>query len=398
MSEEVFAENASEASNLCFDPHSPELSPEWAYELYSQLRSQCPVSPGNNYGGYWTLSRYADVRAAAMDPETFSSTGGVYVPPVSDNRFPPIDYDPPEHAQFRQLIAPLTSAVAAKQLEPEIQSTVDGLVDAFIDRGRADLVEELSVPLPLSVITQLYGLDSGQADDIRDYSLEFLEHASDEQGREVMERVCAYWTKIFQERRADPREDFISELLRTNEEIGVNDETLANMMFILTYAGHDSTALGLGNTLLYLAEHPEVQQRLVEDPKLIPTAIDEILRYETPLHWFPRQLTVDTCFAGQEMKQGERVILNFASANRDSEVFDNPDDVVIDRKPNRHVAFGAGVHSCPGMPLARLEIRTAVQTLLTRMPGFRVSGEVERTDPLEGGGRHLGVRTLPVSW
>lgn len=398
MSEEILDKYTSEQPELCFDPHSSDLSPERAYELYSRLRSRCPVSPGDKYGGYWTLSRYADVRAAAMDSETFSSTGGVYVPPVSDNRFPPIDYDPPEHSRFRQLIAPLTSAAAAKRMEPEIQSTVDGLIDEFIDRGEADLVTELAVPLPLSVITQLYSLDSRQADDIREYSLEFLEHASDAKGREVMDRVCAYWTKIFQDRRAEPRGDFISELLRTNEEIGADDETLANMMFILTYAGHDSTALGLGNTLLYLAEHPDVQRRLIDNPKLITTAVDEILRYETPLHWFPRQLTADTCFAGRQMKQGERVILNFASANRDSEIFDSPDEVVIDRKPNRHVAFGAGIHTCPGMVLAKSEIRTAVQALLTRIPGFRVNGHVERTDPLEGGGRHLGVRTLPVNW
>ncbi len=385
-------------TDACFDPHSPDLSPERAYELYAQLRAQCPVSRGDRYGGYWTFTRYADVRAAAMDPHTYSSTGGVYVPAVSDNRFPPIDYDPPEHRQFRALIGPLTSAPAAKAMQPEIQAMVDTLIDSFIARGQADLVEELSVPLPLSVITRLYSLDEQQSADIRDYSLEFLEHASDEKGRDVIDRVRAYWVRLFAERRATDGRDFISQLLEANEEIGANDETLANMMFILTYAGHDSTALGLSNTLLYLAQHPQVQHHLSEDPTQIPLAVDEILRYETPLHWFPRQLTTDTCVAGQEMKAGERVLLNFASANRDEEVFESADDVVIDRKPNRHVAFGVGIHSCPGMPLAKLEIRVAVETMLRRVPGFRVCGDVERTDPLEGGGRHLGVRALPVTW
>lgn len=384
--------------DVSYDPHSRELSPEQAYRIYERLRTECPVAHGDKYGGYWVLSRYSDIRSAAMDHTTYSSTGGVYVPAVSDNRFPPIDYDPPEHAKFRKLIAPLTNAAAAKMMEPKIQSTVDDLVNAFIDRGRAELVAELAVPLPLDVITTLYGLGPQNARDIRDYSLEFLEHASDEQGRAVIDRVSEYWVKLFAERRAQPGGDFISELLRINDEIGVNDETLANMMFILTYAGHDSSALGLSNVLLYLAEHPQEQQRLIDEPDLVPTAIDEILRYESPLHWFPRQLTTDTQLGEAFMKAGERVILLFASANRDAEVFDHPDEVVIDRKPNPHLAFGAGIHSCPGMPLARTEIRLAVSTLLERIPGFRVDGTVMRTNPLEGGGRHLGVRKLPVTW
>ncbi|NMI00748.1 cytochrome P450 [Pseudonocardia sp. K10HN5] len=283
-------------------------------------------------------------------------------------------------------------------MDPKIQATVDRLVDAFIDRGRAELVDELSTPLPLDVITQLYDLDAEQSAHIRSYSLEFLEHASGPRGREIIDRVCAYWISLFDERRAEPREDFITGLLEANQELHASDEELANMMFILTYAGHDSTALGLSNTLLYLAEHPEVQQRLIDEPKLVPSMIDEILRYETPLHWFPRQLTKDTCLRGMDMKAGERVLLLFASANRDPEVFDRADEIVIDRRPNRHLAFGAGIHTCPGMALAKLETKLAVETVLRRIPGFRVDGTVERTDPLEGGGRHLGVRTLPVTW
>jgi cytochrome P450 len=381
-----------------FDPHSPDLSPERAYALYADLREQCPVSHGDRYGGYWSLSRYADVRAAALDHDTYSSTGGVYLPAVSDSRFPPIDYDPPEHAGFRTLIAPLTSGAAAKAMEPKIQATVDRLIDAFIDRGSAELVEELAIPLPLDVIMQLYDLGPEHAEDIRRYSLEFLEHAGGQRGREVIDEVCRYWIDLFEQRRREPQDDFITHLVQANEELGADDPTLANMMFILTYAGHDSTALGLSNTLLYLAEHPELQQQLVERPRLVTSAIDEILRFETPLHWFPRQLTRDTELHGQRMAAGDCVILLFAAANRDPEAFDRADEVVIDRRPNRHVAFGAGIHTCPGMALARAEIRIAVETVLRRLPGFRVDGSVERTDPLEGGGRHLGVRKLPVTW
>ena len=131
---------------LVFDPHSPELTPDRAYELYSDLRATCPVARGEKYGGYWALSRYDDVKAAAMDHKRFSSTGGVYVPAVSEHRFPPIDFDPPEHANFRKLIAPLTSSAAAKQMEPAIQATVNRLIDSFIVTGRAELVEQMSIP------------------------------------------------------------------------------------------------------------------------------------------------------------------------------------------------------------------------------------------------------------
>ena len=383
-----------------FDPHSPDLSPEHAYRLYAELRSGCPVSRGEQYGGYWAVSRYADVKAVASDHATYSSTGGVYVPAVSDHRFPPIDYDPPEHAAFRKLIAPLTSGAAAKAMEPHIRATVDRLIDGFVGRGSAELVEELAIPLPLDVITQLYGLGPEQTEEIRAYSLEFLEHASGPQGRDVIDRVRAYWMAMFDDRRARPRDDFITGLVHANDEdgLGADDATLANMMFILTYAGHDSTALGLSNTLLYLAEHPDVQDRLRAEPALVTSTLDEILRYETPLHWFPRRLTTDACLADQELRAGERVILLFASANRDPEAFERADEILIDRKPNRHLAFGAGIHTCPGMALAKLEIRAAVEGLLARIPGFRVAGDVERTDPLEGGGRHLGVRSLPVTW
>ncbi|UZG55137.1 cytochrome P450 [Rhodococcus opacus] len=383
---------------LVFDPHSPELTPDRAYELYSDLRATCPVAHGEKYGGYWALSRYDDVKAAAMDDKRFSSTGGVYVPAVSEHRFPPIDFDPPEHAKFRKLIAPLTSSAAAKQMEPAIQATVNRLIDSFIDTGRAELVEQMSIPLPLDVITQLYGLHPGQANDIREYSLEFLKHASDSQGQAVVSRVCDYWTSVFDERRQNPGDDFISDLLKINFDLDVPDEMLANMMFILTYAGHDSTALGLGNTLLYLAEHPEVHAHLLDDESRIPVAIDEILRYHAPLHWFPRIATEDVPIGDAVIKAGERIMLLFGSANRDSEVFPDAGDIVLDRTPNRHLSFGAGIHSCPGMPLAKAEIRIAVTTMLRRLPGFHIDGEVERTSPLEGGGRHLGVRQLPVTW
>jgi cytochrome P450 len=393
------------AQHPVFDPHAPDLSPERAYQLYEQLRADCPVSRGEAYDGYWTVSRYADVKAVASDHDLYSSTGGVYVPAVSDHRFPPIDYDPPQHAGFRRLIAPLTSGAAAKAMQPYIRATVKELVDAFVDRGSAELVSELATPLPLHVITQLYGLGPEQTEEIRAYSLEFLEHASGPRGREVVDRVREYWMALFDERRSRPRDDFVTGLLRANdadaedgEAPGADDPTLANMMFILTYAGHDSTALGLSNTLLHLAEHPEVQRRLRDEPALVPSTIDEMLRYETPLHWFPRRLTADACLAGQQMRAGDRVILLFASANRDPAAFERPDEVVIDRRPNRHLTFGAGIHTCPGMALAKFEIRAAVEELLDRIPAFEVAGEVERTDPLEGGGRHLGVRRLPVTW
>lgn len=381
-----------------FDPHSPDLTPDRAYELYSELRATCPVSRGENYGGYWALSRYDDVKAAASDHKRFSSVGGVYVPPVSEHRFPPIDFDPPEHGNFRKLIAPLTSAAAAKQMEPAIQATADRLIDGFIDTGRAELVEQMSIPLPLDVITQLYSLDPEQADHIRGYSLEFLENAKGEGGRRIIQRVCDYWIEVFDQRRANPGNDFISQLLQMNFEFHVPDEVLANMMFILTYAGHDSTALGLSNALLYLAENPGIHEHLLEDESRIPLAIDEILRHQTPLHWFPRVATEDVAVADQMIKAGERIMLLFAAANRDGAVFPDPDEVVLDRKPNRHLAFGAGIHSCPGMPLAKAEMRIALTTILKRIPGFRVDGQVERTSPLEGGGRHLGVRRLPVTW
>jgi cytochrome P450 len=391
-------ESATE-DDLVYDPHAEGLTPERAFDLYARLRAQCPVARNDAHGGYWAISRYKDVRAAAGDYRRFSSAGGNFVPPISDFSFPPIEHDPPEHGKFRDLISPLTSAAAATEMEPRIQATVDGLIDRMLEKGSAELIEDFALPLPLDVITQLYDLGPEDVSAIRTYSLAFLEHGSDkDRAREIIAEVADYWIKLFADRRRNPTGDFVSQLVAKSPELGEPDEVLANMMFVLTYAGHDSTSLAIGNTLRHLAEHHDDQERLRRDESLIPMAIEEILRYETPVHWFPRVATTDVEIGGQTITTGERVLLIYGSANRDEEAFPNADHVVIDRSPNRHMSFGFGIHVCPGQPLAKTEMRIAVTTLLRRLPPFRINGKVERTEPLEGGGRHLGVRKLPVTW
>jgi cytochrome P450 len=217
-------------------------------------------------------------------------------------------------------------------------------------------------------------------------------------GAAELQKGVDYWKVIISDRRARPQDDFVSVVLASNAERladGMSDDEMAILMWSLTYAGHDSTALTLGNALGHLAEHPEDRQVLIEDPARLPDAIEEILRFYTPLHQFRRTLTRSTEVRGVAMTEGDPVLLLYASANRDGDVFDEPDSVKLDRSPNPHMSFGGGIHGCPGRFLARTEIRLALHTLLRRYPDFTLLAPVERTG-LEGGGRHMGVRRLLV--
>jgi len=372
-----------------FDHHDPTLDHRNVWDRYRELRERCPVARGERYGGYWVLSRYEDVKAAAQDHETFSSAAGMFLPAYSEIRIPPIEYDPPEHTWMRRLISPMTNAAVARGLEPDIQATIDALLGAIEPAEPVDLVERFALPLPLHVMTSLWGLTGEQGEDARRYSMAFLRGGSPE-----LQRGVDYWLEIVAERKTDPRDDFVSRVLALNEG-RMDDETIAILMWSLTYAGHDSTALSLGNVLAHLAEHPEDRAWLLEDRSRIPAAVNELLRFYTPLHQFRRTVARPTCVRGVGMQPGDPVLLVYASANRDEAVFADAERVHLDREENPHLAFGAGIHACPGRFLALTELRLAVETLLTRFPRYRLAGPVERTG-LEGGGRHLGVRRLPV--
>lgn len=382
-------------SAVQFDHHDPAWTHENVWSRYAELRELCPVSRSDAHGGYWVLSKYEDVKRAAEDDATYSSAQGMFLPSYSSIRIPLIEFDPPMHTWMRRLVSPMVNAAVAKRMEPDIQACIDELLDNVADIHRVDLVEVFALRLPLHVMTMLWGLSGEQGEDARSYSMEFLEGGAAE-----LQRGVEYWKVIIADRRTSPHDDFVSSVLAANDARSdadgrMADDEMAILMWSLTYAGHDSTALTLANALGHLAEHPEDLATLVADPARLPNAIEELLRFYTPLHQFRRTVTRPTELHGATLAEGDPVLLVYASANRDVAVFDEPDTVHLDRSPNPHMSFGGGIHGCPGRFLARTEIRLALQTVLERYPNFRLLEPAERTG-LEGGGRHMGVRRLLV--
>lgn len=339
-----------------------------------------------------------------MDAQTFSSAQGVYLPAVSDERFPLLEMDDPIHAAYRKVLGPRFNAVVAKKWEPRIREIINGLVDGFIERGEADLVADFAEPLPLTVIGELFGLDSERRVQVREDALAFLEVAQDKGGTDLtatakglFDRMIGRWEQLAARRRANPTDDLISVLVQADfGDYEVTDRDVAVTMHTLAFGGHDTTLLVLSNMLLHLAEHPEQRRRLIDDPLLIPAAVEELLRLLAPLHNFRRDVTVDTELGGQSIAAGDRVLLGWGAANRDPQRFPNPDDADFAR-PNirEHLTFGIGPHGCIGQFVARVELITALEVVLSRLGGYELNGTPRRTG-LTGGGHHHGVEYCPV--
>lgn len=387
------------------DPHDPSITADNLYPRYHDVRQQCPVSFHPNHGGFYLVTGYAECRAAALDATTYSSAEGVYLPPVSDIRIPPLELDPPEHTGFRRALGPLFTPADARAYEPFIDELTHRLIDGFVERGEAELIAEFVEPLPLALITEKFGLSDEQRERVRRDALAYLDNADGSaDSQAVIAAMIDYWEELVAERRAaggaaaaGTAGDLLSHLVNTSVDgFDPSDRQLAWTMFALTFGGHDSTILALGSALARLAEQPELLARLLDDRDLVGNAVEEFLRIDSPLHNFRRDVTTATTLGGVDLEAGDRVLLGWGAANRDPEKFPDPDAVLLDR-PNAkdHLAFGAGKHLCVGQFLARVEMRVAIEAILDRIPDFRAGGPIERSG-LTGGGHHHGVKRLPV--
>jgi cytochrome P450 len=367
-------------------------------EQLKDMRSKCPVAFTARGGGYWTLLKHADLMAAALDTETFGNGGS----PRHGVRLPPLEVDPPEHRPFRVLLNPFFMPNRVRALEPRVRAIASQLIDPLIVKGGGDLAKEFSYPLPVLTVCALLDLSEDLWPDIKRLSEESLAVESydpeeQKRARDAHRQLMNYARTVIEDRRRNPRDptaDIAAAIVGARiDEKPIDDETGAGMVRLLISAGHNSTTSGLGNALLYLAQHPEQQQHLRDNPSQLPAAIEELLRYETPVQSMPRYLKKEMVVHGRTLHAGERVDLMFGSANRDEQVFDNAEQCILDRKPNRHVAFGHGIHSCLGAPIARMEIRVAIEQLLQATGAVSISGQVSRPPY-----HRLGVDSLPVKF
>jgi len=361
-----------------FDHHSPEFAAN-PWGILEELRRSCPIARSDAYGGFWVVSRYQDITAIALDTATFSSASTL-IPAFNPYRMLPIHADPPEHAGYRHLLNRFFGVRAVRAAEPAIRACVTEAIDSFIERGRCDVMRNLAQPVATMRTMQLVGLpeekwegyaalahlhDTTRHDDPR--------HRMAEEGLRPLRQDLA---AVAQERRSHPREDDLVTAIVHSEVDGrrLSEREITDIMLFIIMAGIDTTKAAIGNMLLHLSKDLAARDALISDPDLIPRAVEEMLRYETSVPALARHATRDCIVRGQHIRKGEKLLLLWASADRDEEVFPEPNRVILDRSP-QHLAFGRGVHSCLGSTLAREEIRITLQEVLRRLPDYRVIEE-----------------------
>jgi cytochrome P450 len=357
-----------------------------AFPQYARLRDEAPVA-WNDTKGFWAVSRWDDVMAVSTDPETFCSGRGILVMEIGASYDSPptmMHTDPPEHTVYRKLVQPGFAPGRMRALEADVRRRAKLLVDE-IEAGRAvDFVETVAVPFPLYIISALLGIPDEDWQRFFEWSEAVIPGATDwpEEKRmalqaDMHETLLA--TTVA--RRADPRDDLISVLVQVEiEGRRLSDAELAMFLVQLLVAGNETTRNLVSGGLVALAERPEAWERLRRDRTLVPTAVEEMLRWTTPVVSFMRTATRHAELGGQAIREGDAVLMLYASANRDERQFGpNADRFDIGRDPNHHVAFGFGAHFCIGATLARIEARVLLEELLDRFETVEPAGNVTRS-------------------
>jgi cytochrome P450 len=387
-----------------FDVLSPEYV-EDPFRIWDELRRTCPVAHTERRGSTWLPTRYQDVVDLAHDVEHFSSTEAAVIPVMEDDPepteepvlpygLPPISADPPLHTWTRRLLLPWFSHRRVETYEPMTRELCARLVDGFVADGRADAAAGYAQQIPVRVIASILGVPAELSDTFTGWVRDFLEFADDpERRRRGMEELITYFVDQVARRRSEPGDDLLSELLHSQVDgAPVEESVVLGAAALVLIAGVDTTWSAIGSSLWHLATHPEDAKLLATDPEAMPLAIEELLRAYAPVT-MGRVVTEDIEFRGCPMREGDKVLMNFPGANRDPEAFEHPEQVILDRAHNRHVAFGSGIHRCAGSNLARMELRVALEEWLRRIPSFRLAEGAEVT---WAGGQVRGPRQLAV--
>lgn len=377
------------------------LDPAWVddpYPIWEELRGRCPVAHTPRFNeGTWLPVRFDDLATIAHDTATFSNNhDGLTAGGTSPrDRLPPITSDPPEHSAMRRAVLPFFAPRRIEAWRAAIEAHCTELAEAVAVRGHGDAAVDYAQHIPVGAIAAILGVDPADGDQFRTWIHDFAEVGA--RKPEVRIRANAdigkYMLAEIAKRRRQPSDDLISHLTQTEVDgQPLDDDTIRRMLLLQLLAGIDTTWSSIGAALWHLAANPLDRQRLVDEPELIPTAVEELLRAYAPVS-VVRRVTGDVEVAGAEMHAGDSVLMAFPAACRDPEVFEQADEVVIDRQRNRHAAFGLGIHRCLGSNLARLEMITAVGTWLHHIPEFELAPGANVT---WSAGQIRGPRTIPI--
>lgn len=372
------------------------------FPLYRELREESPLL-FDAAQEVWHVFRYDDVQRVLSEHPVFSSRMRAGREPDQNHLFASslISTDPPRHRQLRSLVSEAFTLRAVAALEPRIAEIVAELLDRVAGRGSMDLIDDFAYPLPVIVIAELMGIPAEDRDRFKRWSdivvSQVREYESSPARAAAQQEMAEYFFAMIERRRRDPGEDLISRLLAAQvdgEHLSVME--LLGFCALLLVAGNETTTNLLGNAVLTFTEWPGTIERLGAESGALPSAIEEVLRFRSPVQCMFRITTQDTTLGGTPIPAGSRLAAWIGSANRDGRQFPDPETFAVDRHPNRHLAFGQGIHFCLGAPLARLEARVALSALLARLPGLRLApgASLERIDSTI----IFGPRQLPVEW
>ena len=349
------------------------------YRTYEQLRRKDPVHRMRLIEA-WALTRYEDVQDVLADHKRFTNAERNY-DYMQYRTF--LDLDPPDHTRLRGLVSKAFTPRAVRELGPRIQELVDELLDAVAGKGRIDLISDFAFPLPVIVIAEMLGVPAQDRTRFREWSDDIalsvnplLNSEQIERVQQATEELFEYFEGIIEQRRQAPQNDMISALLAAEEEGDrLTHEELLSTLMLLLVAGNETTRNLIGNGMLALLKNPAQLQRLREHPELLDSAINELLRYDSPVQMDARNAIDDVEIGGKRIAAGQRILAIVGAANRDPQIFANPDELDIGRDEVSHLSFGRGIHYCLGSPLAILEGRIAFTSLLDRFSSIRLASE-----------------------
>jgi cytochrome P450 len=385
-----YREGMSSSDTLEFNPFLPEVH-EDPYPLYHRLRAEDPVH--RSPLGFWVLTRHADVLAVLRDPRMsrdprrservalLRASAEVDELLASEEAAPSMLFvDPPDHTRLRTLVNKAFTPAAVERLRPRVEEIVAGLLDRAAGAGAMDVVEELAYPLPVTVICELFGVPEADRDRFRAWSRGLVHLLDPLVASDALERALRarqalrdYLGGLIAERRAHPTGDLLTALIAAEDQgHQLTEAELVSMCVLLLVAGHETTVNLIANGMLALLRDPGARARLEADAALARGAVEELLRYDSPVQFTSRHALADLDVGGRRVRAGETVVAVLGAANRDPAQFPYPDRLDLGRAPNRHVAFGGGIHFCLGAPLARMEAAIAIPAMLARLPGLEL--------------------------